>query len=111
MSRCEALQDEQWELVAPLLIEMPRCADGRNCPRYNERATLNGLVWIVRSDGPVAKTASLVPDVPLPCPAMGCDGTLSGIRSPGSPICYRTVHTFDRLYHTLLRATIFRTSL
>ena len=49
MARREELQEEQWALVEPLLPKPPRRADGRGRPRCEERAVLNGILWILRS--------------------------------------------------------------
>jgi hypothetical protein len=39
------LQEEQWELIAPLLPKHKR----RGRPRADDRRTLNGILWILRS--------------------------------------------------------------
>ena len=39
------LGDEQWELIAPLLPK-PK---GRGKPRAEDRRTLNGILWVLRS--------------------------------------------------------------
>ena len=49
MARREELQEEQWALVEPLLPKPPRRADGRGRPRCDDRAVLNGILWILRS--------------------------------------------------------------
>jgi transposase len=41
----EELGDEQWELIAPLLPK-PK---GRGRPRAEDRRTLNGILWVLRS--------------------------------------------------------------
>jgi hypothetical protein len=41
----EELGDEQWELIAPLLPK-PK---GRGRPRAEDRRTLNGIRWVLRS--------------------------------------------------------------
>ena len=41
--------DEQWEVVAPLIGEMPRRADGRGRPWRSSREVLNGILWILRT--------------------------------------------------------------
>src|ERR687898_1282046 len=38
------LQEEQWELIAPLLPKPKR----RGRPRADDRRTLNGILWILR---------------------------------------------------------------
>ena len=64
MPRREVLQDEQWALIEPLLPKQVRRADGRGRPPCDDRAVLNGMLWILRSgarwrDLPV----SLIPDL------------------------------------------------
>ena len=49
MARREELQEAQGALVEPLLPKRPRRADGRGRPRCDDRAVLNGLLWILRS--------------------------------------------------------------
>jgi Putative transposase of IS4/5 family (DUF4096) len=39
------LQEEQWELIAPLLPKHKR----RGRPRAEDRRTLNGILWVLRS--------------------------------------------------------------
>ena len=39
------LQEEQWELIAPLLPKPKR----RGRPRAEDRRTLNGILWVLRS--------------------------------------------------------------
>jgi Putative transposase of IS4/5 family (DUF4096) len=41
----EELGDEQWELIGPLLPK-PK---GRGRPRAEDRRTLNGILWVLRS--------------------------------------------------------------
>lgn len=41
----EELGDEQWELIAPLLPKHKR----RGRPRAEDRRTLNGILWVLRS--------------------------------------------------------------
>lgn len=49
MPRREELQDEQWELIEPLLPKTPGRADGHGRPRCDDRAILNGILWILCS--------------------------------------------------------------
>lgn len=49
MPRREELQDEQWALIEALLPKVRRRADGRGRPRWDNRAVLNGILWILRS--------------------------------------------------------------
>ncbi len=41
----EELGDEQWKLIAPLLPKPKR----RGRPRAEDRRTLNGILWVLRS--------------------------------------------------------------
>jgi transposase len=43
------LTEKQWEIIAPLLPELPRRADGRGRPWADNRALLNGMLWILRT--------------------------------------------------------------
>jgi len=45
----DELTDEQWQRIEPLLPVLPRRADGRGRPWRNNRETLNGVLWILRS--------------------------------------------------------------
>ncbi len=49
MARREELTDEQWEIIKPLIPAPPRRTDGRGRPRVDDRAALNGILWILRS--------------------------------------------------------------
>ena len=49
MARREELTDEQWEIVEPLIPEPPKRDDGKGRPRREDRDTLNGILWILRS--------------------------------------------------------------
>ena len=49
MARREELTDEQWEIVEPLIPKPPRREDGKGRPRREDRETLNGILWILRS--------------------------------------------------------------
>ena len=50
------LTDEQWAVIAPLLIEKPRVkrgkVDGRGRPRVAAREVWNGILWILRTGAP-----------------------------------------------------------
>jgi transposase len=41
----EELRDEQWDLTAPLLLQHKR----RGRPRADDRRTLDGILWVLRS--------------------------------------------------------------
>ena len=43
------LTEKQWEVIAPLLPESPRRADGRGRPWADNRALLNGILWVLRT--------------------------------------------------------------
>jgi transposase len=49
MARREALTNEQWALIKPLMPEPPRRPDGRGRPWRDAREVLNGILWILRS--------------------------------------------------------------
>jgi transposase len=49
MARGEELTDEQWSVIAPLIPEPPRRADGRGRPWRDTREVMNGVLWILRS--------------------------------------------------------------
>jgi transposase len=46
------LTDEQWRVLAPLLPDPPRRADGRGRPWRDARDVLNGVLWILRTGAP-----------------------------------------------------------
>ena len=41
------LMGKQWEILEPLLPELPRRADGRGRPWPDSRKVLNGMLWIL----------------------------------------------------------------
>ncbi|MGH7928590.1 MAG: IS5 family transposase [Candidatus Binatia bacterium] len=43
------LTDAQWAVVEPLIPRPPRRADGRGRPRQDDRAILDGILWIMRT--------------------------------------------------------------
>ena len=43
------LTDEQWQVLEPLIGDMPRRADGRGRPWRSSREVLNGILWILRT--------------------------------------------------------------
>ena len=49
MARREALTNDQWALIKPLLPVPPRRADGCGRPWRDARAILNGILWVLRS--------------------------------------------------------------
>ena len=49
MVRREELTDEQWAIIEPLIPPSPRRPDGRGRPWKDNRAVLNGILWILRS--------------------------------------------------------------
>ena len=46
------LTDEQWEVLAPLIPDPPRRADGWGRPWREPRAVLNGILWVLRTGAP-----------------------------------------------------------
>ena len=50
------LTDEQWAVIAPLVVEKPRVkrgkVDGRGRPRVAAREVWNGILWILRTGAP-----------------------------------------------------------
>jgi transposase len=60
-SRAEELTDDQWALIAPLLPELPRRADGRGRPWRDNRAVMNGVLWVLRTGAPWADLPARFP--------------------------------------------------
>ena len=46
------LTDEQWEVLAPLIPDPPRRADGRGRPWRDPRDVLDGILWVLRTGAP-----------------------------------------------------------
>ncbi len=46
------LTDEQWAVVEPLLPKPAKRADGKGRPRVDNRAILNGILWLMRTGAP-----------------------------------------------------------
>lgn len=46
------LKDEQWAVIEPLIPKPRRRADGRGRPRQDDRAVMNGILWILRTGAP-----------------------------------------------------------
>ena len=63
------LGDEQWELIAPLQLKPKR----RGRPRAEDRHTLNGILWVLRSV-PAGKTCPLS----MAAGPLATDGSTSG---------------------------------
>jgi transposase len=49
MAQREELTDEQWAIIAPLIPEPVRRADGRGRPWKDSREVINGILWVLRS--------------------------------------------------------------
>ncbi|WP_370529065.1 IS5 family transposase [Undibacterium sp. KW1] len=50
MTRREELTEDQWSVLAPLIPESTRRSDGRGRPEvHDNRAVLNGILWILRT--------------------------------------------------------------
>jgi transposase len=43
------LSDERWEHLAPFIPVVPRRPDGKGRPRVDNRAILNGILWVLCS--------------------------------------------------------------
>jgi transposase len=65
----EELGDEQWDLIAPLLPK----PTGRGRPRAEDRRTLNGILWVLRSG---ARWKDLPPS--MAADPLATDGSRSG---------------------------------
>jgi transposase len=46
------LTDEQWAVVEPWLPKPAKRADGKGRPRVDNRAILNGILWVMRTGAP-----------------------------------------------------------
>jgi hypothetical protein len=46
------LTEEQWAVVEPLLPKPVKRADGKGRPRVDNRAILNGVLWVMRTGAP-----------------------------------------------------------
>jgi len=46
------LTNEQWAVVAPHLPKPRQRADGKGRPRHDDRAVLNGILWVLRTGAP-----------------------------------------------------------
>ncbi len=46
------LTNEQWAVVEPLLPKPKQRADGKGRPRIDNRAVLNGILWVMRTGAP-----------------------------------------------------------
>jgi len=46
------LTNEQWAVVEPLLPKAVKRADGKGRPRVDNRAILNGILWVLRTGAP-----------------------------------------------------------
>ncbi len=46
------LKDEQWAVIEALIPKPRRRADGRGRPRQDDRAIMNGILWIMRTGAP-----------------------------------------------------------
>ena len=43
------LNDEQWEIIKPLIPQPPKRSECRGRPRRDNREILNGILWIMRT--------------------------------------------------------------
>ena len=53
-SHSRDLTNEQWVLLGPFLPKLARRKDGRGRPWRENRAVLNGILWILRTGAPWA---------------------------------------------------------
>ena len=53
-SHARDVTDEQWVLIGPFLPKLARRTDGRGRPWRENRAVLNGILWILRTGAPWA---------------------------------------------------------
>ena len=53
-SHSRDLTDEEWVLIGPFLPKLARRTDGRGRPWRENRAALNGIMWILRTGAPWA---------------------------------------------------------
>ena len=68
------LTTAQWKRLEPLLPKPRRRPDGRGRPWRDPRDVLNGVLWVLREGGAVARSAgslSAVPGVSSPVPILG----------------------------------------
>lgn len=50
MARKDELTDEQWAILAPLIPEPERRADGKGRPPvHDNRSVMNGILWVLRT--------------------------------------------------------------
>lgn len=55
------LTDAQWKILAELIPEPCRRADGRGRPWKDRRAVLNGILWVLRTGAPWADVPDRYP--------------------------------------------------
>src|SRR5262245_44805672 len=55
------LTDQQWDMIARFLPELPRRHDGRGRPWRENRPVLNGILWILRTGAPWADLPARYP--------------------------------------------------
>jgi hypothetical protein len=79
------ITDEQWAVVAP---HLPQRTGGRGRPRQDDRAILNGILWIMRTGAPWAD----MPD-----------------RYPPYQTCHRRFQTWvkDGIFERILRSLVY----
>ena len=80
-SHSRDLTDEQWVLIGPFLPKLTRRKDGRGRPWRENRAVLNGILWILRTGAPWADLPGRYPsyqDLPSAVPALGAVRRVEG---------------------------------
>src|SRR5918993_1198406 len=58
------LTDEQWNFIGPFLPKLARRKDGRGRPWRENRAVLNGILWILRTGARWADLPDRYPSYP-----------------------------------------------
>jgi transposase len=67
------LTDEQWNVLEPLIGNMPRRPDGRRRSWRSSRKILNGILWILRTGAQWADLPERY--LPHPSPATSASST------------------------------------
>jgi transposase len=57
----ELLSEKQWKILEPLFPEPKRRKDGRGWPWASNRECLQGILWVLRTRGAMARSARVIP--------------------------------------------------